>query len=64
MVLGGIARVSQMQLLMPFIVVLMAAVVNREAIDIETILFAAAVVATVAVGTRMRVAGAQPTPPS
>lgn len=55
LVMGGISRVSQIQLLMPFVVVLMAAVVNREVIDIETILFAAAVVLTVAIGTRMRV---------
>jgi drug/metabolite transporter (DMT)-like permease len=53
--MGGVARVSQIQLLMPFVVVLMAAAVNREAIDLETVLFAAAVVATVAIGTRMRV---------
>jgi drug/metabolite transporter (DMT)-like permease len=56
LVMGGISRVSQIQLLMPFVVVLMAAVVNREAIDLETMLFAAAVVLTVAIGTRMRVA--------
>lgn len=55
LVMGGISRVSQIQLLMPFVVVLMAALVNREAIDLETILFAAAVVLTVAIGTRMRV---------
>jgi len=53
--MGGVARVSQIQLLMPFVVVLMAAAVNRERIDLETILFAAAVVAAVAIGTRMRV---------
>lgn len=53
--MGGVARVSQIQLLMPFVVVLMAAVVNRESIDLETVLFATAVVATVAIGTRMRV---------
>jgi drug/metabolite transporter (DMT)-like permease len=58
LVMGGIARVSQIQLLMPFVVVLMAAVINREAIDLETILFAVAVVLTVAIGTRMRVARA------
>lgn len=56
LVMGGISRVSQIQLLMPFVVVLMAAAINREAIDVETVLFAAAVVLTVAIGTRMRVA--------
>lgn len=55
LVMGGISRVSQIQLLMPFVVVLMAAVINRETIDLETILFATAVVAVVAIGTRMRV---------
>jgi drug/metabolite transporter (DMT)-like permease len=56
MLLAGISRVSQIQLLMPFVVVLMAAVVNHERIDLETILFAGSVVATVAIGTRMRIA--------
>jgi drug/metabolite transporter (DMT)-like permease len=55
LVTGGIARVSQIQLLMPFVVVLMAAVVNREPVDLETLLFATAVVLTVAIGTRLRV---------
>lgn len=55
LVMGGIARVSQIQLLMPFVVVLMAAVVNREPVDLETLLFATAVVLTVVIGTRLRV---------
>lgn len=55
LLMGGIARVSQIQLLMPFVVVLMAAAVNREPVDLETVLFATAVVATVTIGTRMRV---------
>lgn len=53
--MGGISRVSQVQLLQPFVTVALAALVNRESVDLQTILFAAAVVATVAVGTRMRV---------
>ena len=53
--LGGIARVSQVQLVQPFVTVALATTVNREAVDLTTILFAAAVVATVAIGTRMRV---------
>lgn len=53
--MGGIAHVSQVQLLQPFVTVGLAALVNRERIDLQTILFAAAVVATVAVGMRMRV---------
>jgi drug/metabolite transporter (DMT)-like permease len=54
--LGGIARVGQMQLLQPFLIVLMAAVVNGEPIELVTLAFAAAVIATVAIGRRMRIA--------
>jgi drug/metabolite transporter (DMT)-like permease len=53
---GGIARVSQMQLMQPFVIVALAAVVNAEPIEAETLLFAAAVVATVMVGRTMRIA--------
>jgi len=53
--LGGISRVSQVQLVQPFVTVALAAIVNRETIGLETILFATAVVVTVAIGTRMRV---------
>ncbi|MBN8919334.1 MAG: DMT family transporter [Rhizobiales bacterium] len=54
--LGGIARVGQMQLLQPFVIVFMAALVNGEAIELETLSFATAVVLTVVMGSRMRVA--------
>jgi drug/metabolite transporter (DMT)-like permease len=54
--MGGISRVSQVQLVQPFITVALAAIVNREVIDLQTILFALAVVIIVAIGTRMRVA--------
>jgi len=54
--MGGIARVGQVMLLQPFIVVALATLVNREPINIETILFAIAVVTTVLIGQRMRVA--------
>jgi drug/metabolite transporter (DMT)-like permease len=53
--LGGIARVSQMQLLQPFVIVALAVPINHEAIDIETLGFAAAVVVTVMVGRVMGV---------
>jgi drug/metabolite transporter (DMT)-like permease len=53
--LGGIARVSQVQLLQPFVIVALAAPINGETIDLETLLFAAAVVGTVAVGRAMQV---------
>ena len=56
MAIGGIARIAQLQLLQPFTIVALAAVINREHIDAETILFAAAVVATVLIGQRMQVA--------
>jgi drug/metabolite transporter (DMT)-like permease len=54
MAIGGIARVSQVQLLQPFITFALAALVNRETITPQIILFAAAVVATVAISTRRR----------
>lgn len=53
--IGGIARVGQVMLLQPFVIVALALPVNDEPIDIETVLFAAAVVATVLIGLRMRV---------
>ena len=53
--IGGIARIGQVMLLQPFVIVALALPVNGEPIDIETILFAAAVVATVLIGQRMRV---------
>jgi len=53
--IGGIARVGQIMLLQPFVIVALALPVNGESINVETILFAAAVVATVLIGQRMRV---------
>jgi drug/metabolite transporter (DMT)-like permease len=53
--IGGIARVGQVMLLQPFMIVAMAQPVNGEPIELETILFAAAVVLTVVLGQRMRV---------
>lgn len=53
--MGGISRISQVQLVQPFVTVGLAASVNREAIDLQTILFALAVVAVVGIGTRMRI---------
>ena len=54
MAMAGIARVSQMQLLQPFVTFALAAVFNGETITPQTVLFAAAVVATVAISTRTR----------
>ncbi len=53
--MAGISRVGQIGLLQPFFVVLIAALFAREPIDPLTVLFAAAVVATVAIGTRLKV---------
>jgi drug/metabolite transporter (DMT)-like permease len=54
MALGGIARVSQVQLLQPFVTFALAAFFNGETITLQIALFAAAVVATVAISTRSR----------
>jgi drug/metabolite transporter (DMT)-like permease len=53
--MGGIARVGQMSLLQPFLIVAIAWPVNGEPISFETLGFAAAVVATVLLGQRARV---------
>jgi drug/metabolite transporter (DMT)-like permease len=52
--MGGIARVSQIQLLQPFITFVLAACFNGETITPSIVLFASAVVATVAISTRTR----------
>jgi len=54
MAMGGIARVSQVQLLQPFVTFALAAFFNGETITMQILLFAAAVVATVAISTRTR----------
>jgi drug/metabolite transporter (DMT)-like permease len=54
MAMGGIARVSQVQLLQPFITFALATFFNDETITLQILLFAASVVATVALSTRMR----------
>src|SRR6201995_2389247 len=56
--MGGIARVSQMQLLQPFITFVLAAIFIGETITPQIVLFAAAVVVTVAISTRTRPAPA------
>ena len=55
MAMAGVARVGQLMLLQPFVVLAIAIPVNGEQPDLETILFAVAVVATVIIGQRMRV---------
>lgn len=54
--LGGIARVSQMQLLQPFLTLVAAAVFVGEVVDGATVAFALLVVAVVAIGRRCNVA--------
>ncbi|MCI0506204.1 MAG: DMT family transporter [Gammaproteobacteria bacterium] len=51
--LGGIARVSQAQLVQPFVTIIASAILVNEAIDATTILFALMVVGWVAIGKRM-----------
>jgi drug/metabolite transporter (DMT)-like permease len=55
MAIIGVARVGQLMLLQPFVIVLLAAPVNGEPIRLTTLAYAAAVVATVVIGQRMRV---------
>jgi drug/metabolite transporter (DMT)-like permease len=55
MALGGVARIGQLMLLQPFVIVALAMPVNGERLDASTLLYAAAVVAVVVVGQRMRV---------
>jgi drug/metabolite transporter (DMT)-like permease len=52
---GGIARVGQVQLLQIFVTIGVAAWLNKERIDAETILFAVAVVGVVLAGMRTRI---------
>lgn len=56
--LGGVVRVSQVQLLQPFMTLGVAAVLLGENVTPIMIVFALAVAATVAVGRRMPIAGA------
>jgi drug/metabolite transporter (DMT)-like permease len=60
--IGGIARVSQTQMLQVFLTLAASGLLLGETIDRSMLLYAAAVVATVLIGTRLRVAGAKPGP--
>jgi drug/metabolite transporter (DMT)-like permease len=55
MAMAGVARVSQLMLLQPFVIVALAAIVNDEPIRLTTLAYAAAVVAAVVIGQRMKV---------
>jgi drug/metabolite transporter (DMT)-like permease len=52
MAMTGVARVGQLMLLQPFVIVVLAALVNGEPIRLTTLAYAAAVVATVLIGQR------------
>ena len=56
MALGGVARVSQVQLAQPFVTIGLSALLLGEQVDFETIVFAALVVALVFVGRKQRIA--------
>lgn len=56
LVLGGVVRVSQVQLLQPFLALLFAVPVLGEKLDATTVAFSLAVIAVVFVGKRMPVA--------
>jgi drug/metabolite transporter (DMT)-like permease len=55
MAIGGIARIGQIMLLQPFVILLLAVPVDGEPLSLETALFAATVVATVLIGYRTRI---------
>jgi drug/metabolite transporter (DMT)-like permease len=56
MAMGGVARVGQLMLLQPFVIVALSVPVNGERFDASTLLYATAVVIAVLVGQRMGVA--------
>ena len=51
--LGGISRVSQTQLLQPFVTLVASAFLINESIDLQTIVFAFLVIGTVSIGKKM-----------
>jgi len=51
--LGGVARVSQTQLLQPIVTLLASALLINETINVQTIVFATLVIVTVAIGNKM-----------
>jgi drug/metabolite transporter (DMT)-like permease len=55
MAMGGVARVGQLMLLQPFVIVALSVPVNGERFEASTLFYAAAVVAAVIIGQRMQV---------
>jgi drug/metabolite transporter (DMT)-like permease len=62
--LGGVVRVSQVQLLQPFVALIAAVPILGEPLAAETLVFALAVAATVFFGRRMPVTQPLPSPPA
>jgi drug/metabolite transporter (DMT)-like permease len=58
--MGGVARVSQVQLLQTFVTLAVSAAILGEVVDLTTIAFAVAVVIVVLLGRRAPIARAQP----
>ncbi|BAF90231.1 DMT family transporter [Azorhizobium caulinodans] len=56
--MGGVARVAQVQLLQTFVTIALAWPINGEPLDLETVMFAVAVVAVVVLGRKAKVGGA------
>jgi drug/metabolite transporter (DMT)-like permease len=61
--LGGTVRVSQVQLIQPFLSMLLSVPLLGESLDAITVVFGLAVMATVFVGRRMPVRTAKETAP-
>jgi drug/metabolite transporter (DMT)-like permease len=61
--IGGIARVSQVQLLQPFCTLIASSMLLGESLTLLNLVFAALVVSTVMVGKRMLIKTPEPTPP-
>ena len=61
--LGGVVRVSQVQLLQPFLALIFAVPVLGEKLDAVTVVFSLAVIAVVFVGKRLPVARLAPSAP-
>lgn len=64
MALGGIAKIGQIQLLQPFVTMVLATLVAGEAMEAHLAAYATAVVIVVAAAQRARVAGPLVAPPS
>jgi drug/metabolite transporter (DMT)-like permease len=55
MAMAGVARIGQLMLLQPFVIVVLAALINFEPLRLTTLAYAGAVVVMVVIGQRMRI---------